>query len=277
MRSTDFKNLCQDLRIKGYTLGEISGITKRPKTTVYFHVKRIPQTYKLLEKIKNIRAKSIRGKGPQKGKSLLGYKYKKFNKWSPSLVNLVAHMLFDGSIKRGGIIYYNRSGPLIKNFKNKMTLIYNGEPRMYNNNGVTRLVYNNVELGEVFKNKSLDLLKEIKRLPRNCQREFLRAFFDDEGSVDLRLNSMKRRIKGYQHNIKILNLVHALLNNFTISSYVDERFNEIIITRRENIKKFAKEINFARGLRVNGQRSNSVWKKSLEKRKILANLLASYQ
>lgn len=277
MQPANFKNWCQDLRIKGYTLSEISIITKRPKTTVYFHVKKIPQTNQLLEKIRMIRANSIKGKGPQKGKSLLGYKYKKFNRWTSSLVNLVAHMLFDGAIRREGVLYYNRSQSLIKNFKNKMALVYNGKPRVYNSNGVTRLVYGNVELEKFFKDKSVQLLRDIKKLSRSQQREFLRAFFDDEGSVDFRLDSMKRRVKGYQYNTTILHLIHDILRNFKINSFVDERFNEVVITRKENIDQFAKEISFSKGVRVNGKRLNSVWKKSLEKRTILANLLASYQ
>ena len=275
MQPLSFKNWCQELRVKGHTLGEISRITHRPKTTVYFHIRDIVRTKKLLEKIKNIRINLIRGKGPKRGKSLLGYKYKKFNQWTPSLVNLVAHMLFDGTIKREGVLYYNRSLALIINFKDKMKIIYDGKPRTYNNNGVMRLAYHNVELGDFFKSKSIKLLNNITRLPIDFQLEFLKAFFDDEGSVDFR--GMKRRIKGYQHNIKILNLIHKLLKNFKINSFIDRRFNEILITRKENIKKFAEEINFSRGLKVNGKRSNSVWKKSLEKRKILADLLASYQ
>jgi len=275
MQPLSFKNWCQELRVKGHTLGEISRITHRPKTTVYFHIRDIVRTKKLLEKIKNIRINLIRGKGPKRGKSLLGYKYKKFNQWTPSLVNLVAHMLFDGTIKREGVLYYNRSLALIINFKDKMKIIYDGKPRTYNNNGVMRLAYHNVELGDFFKSKSIKLLNNITRLPIDFQLEFLKAFFDDEGSVDFR--GMKRRIKGYQHNIKILNLIHKLLKNFKINSFIDRRFNEILITRKENIKNFAEEINFSRGLKVNGKRSNSVWKKSLEKRKILADLLASYQ
>ena len=276
MQSVNFKNWCQELRTKGHTLGEISIITSRPKTTVYFHVRNMPLTKKLLEKIKNIRINSIRGRGPKRGKSLLGYRYKKFNRWTPSLVNLVAHMLFDGAIKREGVLYYNRSPVLLENFKSKMAIIYNGKPKVYkSNDGVMRFAYHNVELGDFFITKSSRLLDDITKLPINFKLEFLKAFFDDEGSVDFR--GMKRRIKGYQHNDRILYLVHELLGNFKINSFVDSRFHEILVTRKENIERFAKEINFSRGIRVNGKRSNSVWRKSIEKRKILSNLLASYR
>lgn len=278
MQLSEFKNFCRALRLKGYTLGEISLLTKRPKTTVYFHIKNISPSHKLLKKIKSIRSAAIKGRGPSRGKSLLGYEYKKFNRWTPFLVNLVAHMIFDGAIRREGVLYYNRSQALINNFKNLMVLVYNAEPKTYRSkNGVLRVAYYNVELGIFFKNKSDQLVNDILKLPISFQREFLKAFFDDEGSVDFRLYDKKRRIKGYQHNIDILNLICKLLKNFSIDSCVNGRFNEIVVTQKENIKKFAKEINFSQGLRVNGQRSNSVWKKSLEKRKILANLISSYQ
>jgi len=52
---------------------------------------------------------------------------------------------------------------------------------------------------------------------------------------------------------------------------------EIKITSRENIARFAREINFSPGVRVNGQRSNSIWKQSLEKKEILRRALVSYQ
>ncbi|OGM96586.1 MAG: hypothetical protein A3B86_00710 [Candidatus Yanofskybacteria bacterium RIFCSPHIGHO2_02_FULL_38_22b] len=278
MQLVEFKNWCKDLRNKGHTLGEICRITNKPKTTVYFHIKNIPKSNKLVKKIKNIKANTIKGKGPAKGKSLLGHSYIKFNRWSPSLVNLVGHMLFDGAIRNSGILYYNRNSSLIRNFVFKMAKIYDGKPKIYYSKGVVRVAYHNVELANYFNKKSEKLIRDIKNLSVKCKREFLKAFFDDEGSVDFRLSkNSKRRIKGYQHNKKILGLVASLLNEFGISSSVSYRFNEILITKRINIEKFAKEINFSKGLRINGKRLNSVWKRSLEKRKILANLISSYQ
>ncbi|MDO8601171.1 MAG: LAGLIDADG family homing endonuclease [bacterium] len=279
MQSINLKNFYIDLRLRGHTLGEISKITKRSKTTIYFHIKDIPLTKELINKIKNIRINSVRGKGPKKGKSLLGYKYKKFSNWTPLLVNLVGHMLFDGTIRNSGILYYNRSSALIENFINKMGTVYSGKPKIYRNGGdVIRLAYHNVELAAFFKQKSAELVNSIKSLSLESQRQFLKAFFDDEGSVDFRLlKNSKRRVRGYQHNQDILELISRLLKRFNINSTVNSRFKEILVTKKENIKKFAIEINFSRGLKINGQRANSVWKKSLEKREILKNLINSYK
>lgn len=45
---------------------------------------------------------------------------------------------------------------------------------------------------------------------------------------------------------------------------------------KKNLDLFAAEINFSPGVCVNGNRSNSAWKESLEKREILRRALASY-
>lgn len=281
MTSQEFKQKCIELRNQNFTLGEMVKILGRPKTTIFFHISNLPRSKILQEKISAISSKYAklnhsRGLTPQKGKSALGRKYKEFAKWTPDLVNLVAHALFDGEIKYGGVIYNNRCKILIDGFESKMKLVYNFEPKFYlNKDGVRRISYYNVELGSYFKSKKDKLLIEIITLPREFQREFLRAFFDDEGSVDFR--GKERRVKGYQYTDGILFLVQALLKNFEIISRVSTRFHELIISRRENIEKFAKEINFTKGIRVNGNRSNSVWKKSLEKRRILSMAISSYQ
>lgn len=280
MELLDFKNQCKILRKKGYTLSEIVTTLNRPKTTVFFHIKDIPISRFLKNKISNIKSRQARlniarGLTPQKGQSALGRKYRDFKIWSSSSVNLIAHAIFDGEIKYGGVIYHNRCRALIDNFRSKMRMVYDFDPILITNGDVTRISYHNVELGLYFKLKKEELLQNIVDWPLEFKRSFLVAFFDDEGSVDFR--KQIRRVRGYQHNNRILTIVQKLLANFDVDSKVDTRFHEIIIGRRENIKKFAEEINFSKGLRINGKRSNSVWKKSLEKRKILANLLASYR
>jgi hypothetical protein len=90
-------------------------------------------------------------------------------------------------------------------------------------------------------------------------------------------NGNIRRVRGYQHSYDILLIVKKLLTEFNIPSKIDSAQTEIKITRRENISRFAREVNFSPGVRVNGNRSNSIWKRHLEKREILRLALASYQ
>lgn len=157
-----------------------------------------------------------------------------------------------------------------------MKEIYPFPPKRYESlPGVYKSGFYNVELSKYVERKARDLLKEISKMQLSLQRSFLKAFFDDEGSVYFISN--RRAVRGYQHNSKILRLIHQLLKNFGVESKVDVKYHEITITRKENIARFAKEINFSKGLRINGNRSNSIWKESLEKRELLRRALASYE
>ncbi len=199
-----------------------------------------------------------------------------FEKWNVALVSLVGHLIFDGEIKHGGCVYTNRSLALLKHVAACMQTIYPFAPKRYESlPGVHKIGYHNVELNDFFKSKAKELIVKIKCMERELQRSFLRAFFDDEGSVYF--IGKRRAIRGYQHNAKMLHLVQHLLRNFSIESKVDSKYNEVTITRRENILQFAQEINFSKGLRINGNRSNSIWKESLEKRELLRRALASYE
>src|SRR3989344_1686304 len=276
MIKREFKQKCIELRKQDFTIAEMVKILNRPKTSIYFHIKNIPKTDILLAKIKEENNACLNRIRPNlKGISWKGRHCKEFEKWTPGLINLVAHSVFDGEIHKAGVNYNNSSNVLLENFKTKMKSIYDYEPSVYKTSvDVVRICYFSSELRDLFIKKSNELMHSILFEDIERQRAFLTAFFNDEGSMDFR--GKKRQVRGYQHNNEILFLVQKLLDNFNIESKVSTRFHEIIISRRGNLEKFAKEINFSTGLKVNGSRSNSVWKKDLEKREILRMALASY-
>jgi len=140
--------------------------------------------------------------------------------------------------------------------------------------GVVRIAYHNVEIASFIKIKTKELLEYILFAPQNQKISFLQAFFDDEGSINFKNNV--RVVRGYQHSRKILEIVQKLLSDLEIEAKIDNRDIEISIGRKENLLKFQKLINFTPGLKVNGNRSNSIWKKDLEKRKILQMAINSY-
>jgi len=84
-------------------------------------------------------------------------------------------------------------------------------------------------------------------------------------------------VRGYQNDLDILELVQCLLKEFDIESRVDKKYKEIIISRKKNLIKFQKEINFSKGVYINPSRKNSIWKEKLEKREILAKMINSYE
>lgn len=272
-----FKEKCVKLRQSDYTLLEISKITRRPKSSVYFHIKNIPLSQEKQELIKTNSALRVSTlSSARKGKSVR--KFKKFTKWNKNLVNLISHFIFDGEIKYSGCVYNNRNQALLDKVKILMKHLYKFDPIKYINplTEVRRISYFNVALAIYFKEKSVELLNKIAYLPKPLKRAFLTAFFDDEGCVDFRKQKNMRRVRGYQKNIDILILVKKILNEFGIFSLIHKP-NEIVMTGKTNLEKFQKEIGFSPGVCINGNRSNSIWKKSLEKRYILDQAIKSFK
>jgi hypothetical protein len=252
-------------------------ITGRPKTSIYQHIRNLPLSEKRIQLYKDTSGRRLRQYALlRKGKS--EKEFKEFNTWTPELVLLLAHLLFDGEIVRGKCIYNNRSSALLLRVERLMNLIYDFKPKRYVNSitGVTRLCYFNVALSNYLQIKAAELMAGIGVWPTNMQREFLRAFFDDEGCVSFYLKSKKKQIRGFQKDNSILVLVENLLSKFDIQARVAFP-NEVIISGKNNMLKFQKEINFSPGVRINGNRSNSVWKEHLEKRDLLERAIQSFQ
>ncbi len=273
-----FKDRCIDLRRQDMTIGEIARLTGRAKSSIYTYIKDIPLSPERRKQItKRHTVHLVTFNKARKGISALGRHPKEFHRWTPSLISLVAHLLFDGEMSgRGSCVYTNSSAVLLQQVRISMKKIYDFEPkRVESTPGVYRISYHNVELESYLKKKAVELMRVVPRLERNLQRQFLRAFFDDEGSVYF--IGTKRAVRGYQHNHKTLFLVQRLLKGFGIESAVDVKYNEITITKKENLKKFSVKIGFSPGVRINGNRANSRWKQHLEKRDILRRAIAAYQ
>ena len=272
-----FKEKCIELRKLDRTLPEIMKITGRSKTSVHYHIKDIPLSLGKQHSIKinsglRISAFSM----ARKGKS--SRQFRKFSKWSGDLVNLVSHLMFDGEIKHSGCVYNNRNQALLDKVEVFMKHTYEFKPIRYLNplTGVGRISYFNVALAIYFKKKSTELLDKITRFPKPLKKEFLAAFFDDEGCIDFRIKRHLRRVRGYQKNVDILILIQKLLKDLSISSAIHKP-NEVVIMGKENLEKFKKEIGFSPGVYINGNRSNSIWKKSLEKRLLLNRAIDSFK
>lgn len=219
-------------------------------------------------------ARLVRFNKDRKGKSAVGRHPQRFDSWTEDLVTLVSHFLFDGEIRYSGCVYTNRSAALLKQVSTAMRLIYAYPPnRVESSPGVRRISYHNVELAALMNTKADELIKVIPKMPVEHKRALLQAFFGDEGSVYF--IGKKRHVRGYQHSIELLKLIQRLLGEFWIQSRIDTKYFELVVSRRGNLERFAREINFTPGVRINGNRSNSIWKRSLEKREILRRAIAS--
>ncbi len=271
------KQICVGLRKRDHTLSEIVKITGLAKSTVHFHIQNLPLSRAKQLEISMATASRARHMAAKR-RGISARHFKKFNHWNSGLVSLVSHLMFDGEIRKNGCIYNNRNVSLLNRVENYMKEIYTIAPKRYTDTvtGVSRISYYNVSLAEYIKEKSTELLHNIPLMPQSFKRTFLLSFFDDEGCIDYNWHRKHRRIRGYQKNVDVLNIVRELLRDFEIISRI-QLPNEILIVGKVNLIKFQKEIGFSPGVRINGKRSNSIWKKSLEKREILRRAIASYK
>ena len=270
---------CRSLRAKGFTLNEIIEATQLPKITIYDHIQDILLSPEAKERIglrkKVAIQKLVEFSRKRRGKCLFGRVVPKPKGWTKELISLVAHFMFDGEITKGGCIYHNRNEALIDHIRFLMRKVFALKPWNWVNKatGVYRICYYYVELENYMRNKSQELKGYIKTTPLSDKRIFLKAFFDDEGSVHFD----KKLVRGFQHNLEILKLIQKLLKDFDIESKIDRKYQEIIISRTSNLIKFRNKINFSKGVYINPHRKNSIWKKKLEKRKILDYIIKTYK
>lgn len=278
MVPSSFREHCVALRTQGYTLSEIVSVVRRPKSSVFFHIRHVPISRRLYHRLKLIKAKAAFLNRIPKGTSRSGIQLQPFTIWAPERVALVAHVMFDGAVSRSGVLYHSRQRVLLERFRNIMRPVYAGNPRRYENiDGTKRLAYHDVALVPYFQRKKSELLASVMKLDTECQRAFLKAFFDDEGSVHFRPRRWKRCVRGTQKNAATLLLIRRVLQRFNIISRIERSSHSVVITGRENLESFAREINFSAGVRMNGRRSNSVWSRNIEKKDILTKALRSYR
>ena len=274
--SSKLINKCRSLRSKGLSLDQIVQKTNIPRTTIYKYIKDIPLSNSVKKRIieKHIKRITAFNKA-RKGRALRSIPQPK--EWTDELILAVSHFMFDGYVSYSKCEYQNRNKYLINRVRYSVEKIFRLDPhdRFYKDTGVHRIGYYNVELSKFILSKTKELRAFIKTASLKQKRIFLRSFFDDEGCVYFWHNN--RKIRGYQKNIKILELIKKLLNDFNIVSRIDRKYGEIIISKKENIIKFRDSINFSKGIYINPDRKNSIWKRKLEKREILEKVINSYR
>jgi len=271
-------NRCRELRRKGFSLGEIVSATRLPKTTVQGYVKDILLTNKQREKIEARRKQRLRSiPSPRKGKCVFGRSILRPKTWSNDLVHILAHFMFDGTIREDGCLYYSKDKFQILHLRKLVERIFDIKPLCrIRDNGVKMLAFYNVELASYIKSRKRQIFHYIKNgAPKSQKRVFLQAFFDDEGNIYYKKDT--RRVRGYQDAPLILQLIRKLLKEFDIRSSINRKGSEIEISGRGNLEKFAKEINFSRRIYMNPDRENSIWNKRIAKRKILELAIQSYR
>jgi len=269
---------CRKLRKQGFSLGRIIKVAKLPKTTVWDQIGDIKLNKKAKKYFELNRDKNVlRANKKRKGKCWPGRIVVKPSNWSPELIYVLSHFLFDGTIRRDCCEYYNQGIDQINKMRKNVNFLFKVDSKIYDcKNSVKKLRYSYVELGEYVIKKIKELKRYIKTASMKERKIFLRSFFDDEGCVSVEGNYKSRRIRGYQHSKEILKLIKKLLRDFDIKSRINKTNTEVCISRKINLIKFQKDIDFSPGIYINPNRKNGIWKTKIEKRKILEKAINSY-
>lgn len=272
-------NECRKLRENGLSIGEIARTLHIPKTTAYGYVKDILLTCGQKEKIEERRKSLASSKpNPRKGKCIPGREIIKPKTWSKDLLHIVAHFMFDGRIEKHACVYYSSSKYQIVHLRKLVYKLFKAKSTLRKrDNDTFVLSFYNVELVDYIKNKTNDIFGYLNNGAfKEEKRIFIQTFFDDEGNIYYNKDD-KRRVRGYQKSYQLLQRVQKLLNEFNITSTINKSKNEIEISKRENLMRFANEINFSPKIYINPLRKNSIWKKKIQKRKLLELALSSYK
>ena len=225
--SGTFQEQCVALRRAGNTLNQICQKLGRSKSSVYVHIRAIPLSPDRMDEICAQQAERMRMYARTqngiiynvKGRSRLGRHPIPFERWDELLVDLVSHLIFDGSITKSTCVYYNRSDALIQQVREHMGHVYPFPPIVHMEpTGVVRVSWHNVELAALMRDKARDLCVNLVSLPNELQRIFLRALFDDEGCVSYSMRRRSRLVRAYQHDVSMLELARLLLKRFGIQS-----------------------------------------------------------
>lgn len=184
-----------------------------------------------------------------------------------SLARIVGNLMGDGNVSKKYLRYNNKDLFLLENFKKNFLFLYPEIHFIYGkvNSGTSfiqvqnkRIIKYLLNLCGNFKSQNLKFPKFINS--KDTKIEFIRAIFDDEGCVALRIfkktNEIKRNleiasksksflieIKGMlekDFNIKCNKIIsfHRTLNRKEFTTY------KLSITGKENFIKFRDKINF---------------------------------
>lgn len=183
------------------------------------------------------------------------------------LARVVSHLMGDGCVQKRYFAYYNKNLSLLEGFKQDVSSLFG------NVHFITGKVNSGTSFYMIQDKNALNFLKSLLEdyrsfslhIPkfvntREIQKEFLKAIFDDEGCVGLRIfkktGEIKRDIHLASKSLRFIEeLKEVLQKSFNIGSnkinIYDKKMGEkkfriytLYITGKENFEKFRESINF---------------------------------
>ncbi|MDI6798543.1 MAG: LAGLIDADG family homing endonuclease [Candidatus Aenigmarchaeota archaeon] len=178
-------------------------------------------------------------------------------KFSPTLCQIIGHVIGDGGIKKNYSVHYtNGSKILINQFKRDMREIFGDiEAYEFEDEGIITINFPSI-VGLMLSSLFRSNIREVKCIPphllksnEECKALFLRALFDDEGSVSI----PKHTIEFVMANKIVVEDVKKMLKEFGIRPGKTGRRKEkehhkikyrFLITGSQDLKCFYEKINF---------------------------------
>lgn len=251
----------RELRKKGYSYKEIAILVNKSSKFAYSKAKDI-KFDKEGEKRYNREVKGI----TKKIKNQLSY-------LTSTKVRIIGHLLFDGTLFESEyhyvIRYINASKDLIDQFALDIKKIYGILPssleifRSKNNFNYYKITFNSKLVFEDLKkyfvsystaNDKIVIPKEIMNAKEEIKLEFLKSFFEDEGSI-----SFGGRIMGDLKSEKIIKQIVKLLKEFGLefrlckyNQYTGYMWKIYLPKNKQNLEQFYKLGLFEKSVIVHG-------------------------
>ena len=191
---------------------------------------------------------------------------------SKILARIVAHLMGDGCVTERYFAYYNMNDLLLENFEKDTLSLFRDIHiiRGKVNSGTQLVQVQNKPILNFLRSLIKDYRSHYLHIPKfidkkELQKEFLGAFYDDEGCVALRIfkktNEIKRNITLSSNSLTLLEEIKKILQeNFNIKSNKISKYTKKVgnkefvnyvlsITGKENFIKFREEINFIHPLK----------------------------
>ncbi len=261
------ENEIKQLRKKGHSYSEISKITRKSKRDVWKTAKGVKFSKEGLKRYHD----NVKG--------ILKQIKPQYKTLSLSKIRIIGHLLFDGTVYKMGyhriIRYINSSKGLINQFISDMKKVYGIDPSALeifkgkNNLNHYKVTFSCKALYEDLtgyfqsystSNQNIQIPSRIVNANKSIKLEFLRTFFEDEGSI-----SSNYRIMGDLKSKIIIQQIISMLKEFRLTfkfcrykQYTGYMYKIYLPKTEENLKRFYKLKLFDKAIITHG---NNIGKK----------------
>tara|TARA_Y100000310_G_scaffold288308_1_gene313833 strand:+ start:2458 stop:3171 length:714 start_codon:yes stop_codon:yes gene_type:complete len=186
--------------------------------------------------------------------------------WSVEFARIYSKICGDGCLSGRYVRYSNKNPDLLKEFASDVRKEFGNITltKGATNSGTsflqfhTKSIINEFKKLGNYKSSQIRIHKDLYQSDKEILSEFIRSFYDDEGSVCLRLytktKEWKRSIalssnsRVFLHDIKyILKKIFKIKTNKIIRSHAKSSYDKtytLTITGKGNIERYSKQINF---------------------------------